>query len=214
MHSQVLIIAEPGRLPRMQYRGALAVRHTLADTVHLVSAALTPLGGDTQELRVVVEPGAVLRLRSTAAAMVLPGVSSHESDARLTLEVGGVLDVDLEPTIIAAHAVHRSHIDAMIDAAGELRLRERIQIGRTGEQQGFWTGSLYADVKGQPLLRHRIQLGAGAPGDDVIAAPRACISELRYPAEQPDPGQTPMTVLELAGGGVLMTWQGDRLPAG
>jgi urease accessory protein len=197
MHSQVLIIASAGRLPRTEYRGALAVRHTLPDTVHLVSAA----------------PGAVLHLRSTAAAMVLPGVTSHESHAQLTLEVGGVLDVDLEPTIIAAHAVHTSHINAAIDAAGELRLRERVQIGRTGEQQGFWTGSLHADVKGQPLLRHRIELGAGAPGDDVIAAPRACISELCYPTEQPTPTQIPMTVLGLAGGGVLSTWQGLRLPA-
>jgi urease accessory protein len=46
--------------------------------------------------------------------------------------------------------------------------------------------------------------------DDALSAPRACVSELRYPAEdfQPHPGST---VLELAAGGVLSTWQGDRL---
>ncbi len=32
------------------------------------------------------------------------------------------------------------------------------------------------------LLRHRVGLGAGSLADDVIAAPRAAISGLRYPA--------------------------------
>jgi len=44
---------------------------------------------------------------------------------------------------------------------GRARLRERVQIGRSDERQGFWSGSLHADVDGAPLLRHRVQLGAG-----------------------------------------------------
>ena len=41
--------------------------------MHLVSAAATPLGGDTIVLRVIVEPGARLRVRSAAATVTLPG---------------------------------------------------------------------------------------------------------------------------------------------
>ena len=37
---------------------------TEPDTVHLVSAAATPLGGDSVSVRIVVEPGALLRVRS------------------------------------------------------------------------------------------------------------------------------------------------------
>jgi len=36
-------------------------------------------------------------------------------------------------------------------------------------------------VDGTPLLRHRIELGAGSLADDELEAPRACVSELRYP---------------------------------
>ncbi len=89
-----------------------------------------------------------------------------------------------------------------------MRLRERVQIGRTDERQGFWSGSLYADVNGEPLFRHRIELGAGTVAHDELGAPLACVSELRYPDITSD---ALGTVLELADGGCLATWQGDRL---
>jgi urease accessory protein len=210
MHSDVFIVARADRLPRIECRGGIAARDTLPGTVHLISTAATPLGGDTISIRVIVEAGARLNLRSAAATIALPGTVTTTSQARFELEVAGSLDLDLEPTVVAADAVHLSAVTATIDAAGTLRLRERVQIGRSDERQGFWSGALYADLKGQPLLRHRIEIGAGALADDVLSAPRACTSELRYPAEGFD-APADATVLELAAGGVLMTWQGDRL---
>ena len=65
MHSEVAIAASPGRLPRIEARGGLAARCTEPDTVHLVSAAATPLGGDTLTVRVVVEAGARLLVLGT-----------------------------------------------------------------------------------------------------------------------------------------------------
>lgn len=44
--------------------------------------------------------------------------------------------------------------------------------------------------------------------DDVIGRPLACVSELRYPEATFD---TEATVLALAAGGCLATWQGERL---
>jgi urease accessory protein len=89
-------------------------------------------------------------------------------------------------------------------------MRERIQIGRTDERQGFWSGLLHADVDGHPLLRHRIELGEESATHDLLGMPLASVSELRYPDIATD---ALGTVLELADGGSLATWQGDRLAA-
>ncbi len=208
MHSDVLIVARPDRLPSIECAGAVAARVTEPDTVHLVSTAATPLGGDTIAVRVIVEAAARLRVRSAAATVALPGRGTAESTAHWHLEVAGELDVDPEPTVVAGCSRHTTSTRLSVDGSGRVRLRERVQIGRTGERQGFWSGSLYADANGLPLLRHRIELGAEAVTHDVVDAPMASVSELRYP----DVGfDTLGTVLELADGGCLATWQGARL---
>lgn len=208
MRSDVLIVARRGRRPRIETTGGLAARETEAGTVHLVSAAATPLGGDAVCVRVIVEPGAMLRVRTAAATMTLPGPTTHDSHAIWTLEVAGELDVDPQPTVVAATSRHFTSTHLSIDGTGRVKLRERIQIGRSGERQGFWSGSLHADVDGSALLRHRIELGRGSVADDALAAPMACISELHYPETDVD---TAGIALALAGGGCLSTWQGQRL---
>lgn len=208
MLSDVLIIASPDRAPRIECHGGLAGRRTDANTVHLVSAAATPLGGDTIRVRVVVEHGAVLRLRSAAATMAMPGTVTMESRASWDLEVAGRLDLDPQPTIVAGHARHVTSTRLTVTGDGAVRLRERIQIGRSHERQGFWSGSLHADVDRAPLLRHRIEMGTGSVTDDELGTPRACVSELRYP--QTD-FEAAGTLLDLAAGGCLATWQGERL---
>ncbi|MCV7099779.1 urease accessory protein UreD [Mycobacterium palustre] len=215
MRAEVLLVASGNRLPRIECRGgAIQARCTGPDTVHLLSAAAIPLGGDTIDIRLVVEGGARLRLRSAAATVALPGAATATSHASWAIEVTGSLDVDLEPTVVAAAASHVSSVAVAVHHGGRIRFRERVQIGRCGEQEGFWSGSLHADHDGRPLLRHRVELGAGSLADDSIDAPRAVISEFRYPAgaftEVAD--DQVGTVLTLAGGGTLSTWQADRLP--
>ncbi|OBF62858.1 urease accessory protein UreD [Mycobacterium sp. 852002-50816_SCH5313054-b] len=214
MHSEVVLVASADRLPRIQCRGGgMQARCTSPDTVHLVSAAAMPLGGDTIDIRVIVEPGARLRLRSAAATVALPGASTPTSHAHWVIEVAGSLDVDLEPTVVAGAARHLSSVVLSLHDEGLLRLRERVQIGRCGEREGFWSGSLHADRDGLPLLRHRVELGAGSPADDDISAPRAAVNELRYPETSFETTAIDVgsTVLALAGGGTLSTWQADRL---
>jgi urease accessory protein len=206
-----VLVASRGRLPRIGCSGGIAARATAPDTVHLVSAAATPLGGDTINIRVVVEAGAVLKLRSAAATVVLPGAKTVTSHADWDIEVSGDLDVDLEPTVVAADARHVSTVALILLGEGRVRFRERVQIGRCNEREGFWSGALRADRHGRPLLRHRMELGAGSVADDSIAAPRATISELCYPATEFTVMPITSTVLELAGGGTLRTWQAERL---
>jgi urease accessory protein len=208
MRSDVLIVAHRDRQPRIECGGGLAARRTEPDTVHLVSAAATPLGGDAIHIRVVVEEGARLRVRTAAATVTLPGTTTLESHAFWTLDVAGDLDIDPQPTVVAATSRHFTSTRLDLTGAGRLRLRERIQIGRSEERQGFWSGSLHADVEGAPLLRHRIELGHGSVADDALGTPMACVSELRYPETVFDASGT---LLELAGGGGLATWQGERL---
>jgi urease accessory protein len=208
MRSDVLIVAHRDRQPRIECGGGLAARRTEPDTVHLVSAAATPLGGDAIHIRVVVEEGARLRVRTAAATVTLPGSTTPESHAFCTLDVAGDLDIDPQPTVIAATSRHFTSTRLDLTGAGRIRLRERIQIGRSDERQGFWSGSLHADIDRAPLLRHRIELGHGSVADDALGTPMACISELRYPEAAFDASGT---LLELAGGGGLATWQGERL---
>jgi urease accessory protein len=208
MRSDVLVVAHRGRRPRIESSGGIAARETEPDTVHLVSAAATPLGGDSICVRIVVEPGALLRVRTAAATMTLPGPTTDESHANWLLEVAGELDLDPQPTVVAAASRHITSTRLAVDGSGRVKLRERIQIGRTDERQGFWSGSLHADVDGTALLRHRIELGRGSVADDELAAPMACISELHFP--QTDVDTAGMT-LALARGGCLSTWQGERL---
>lgn len=208
MRSDVLLVAAPGRAPHIEHTGGIAVRRTGAHTVHLVSAAATPLGGDVIRVRVVVAAGARLAVRSAAATVALPGATTRESHACWDIESAGDLDIAPEPTVVAAAARHVTESRVQISGDGRFRLRERVQIGRTGEREGFWSGALHADLDGAPLLRHRVELGTGSVADDVLGRPLACISELRYP----EPSfATKATVLALAAGGCLATWQGERL---
>lgn len=208
MRSDVLLVASPGRGPRIECSGGLAARRTEADTVHLISAAATPLGGDAIAIRIVVQAGARLRVRSAAATVVLPGAATTESHSTWDLEVDGELDLDVEPTVVAGGSRHLTGTRLRLGRAGRVRVRESVQIGRTGESQGYWSGALHADVAGTPLLRHRVELGGGTVADDELGSPRACVSELRYPQTS---FESRGTVLELAAGGCLATWQGDRL---
>ena len=208
MLTDVLVVASPGREPRIVCTGGLTARRTERDTVHLVSAAATPLGGDTVSIRVVVEDGARLRLRSAAATVALPGASTLESHAEWDLRVDGDLDLDPQPTIVAGGSRHVTRTRLALGPGARVRLRERAQIGRSYEAEGFFSAALHADVDGRPLLRHRVELGTAAVADDVLGAPRASVSELRYPEPAFDGAGT---LLELAAGGSLANWQGDRL---
>lgn len=208
MISDVSIVARPGREPHIHCSGGLAARRTERDTVHLVSAAATPLGGDTVSVRIVVEAGARLTLRTAAASMVLPSATTPESRAAWDVEVHGELDVDPQPTIVAGGSHHTVSTRLAIGGEARVRIRERAQIGRAFERHGFWSAALHADVEDNPILRHRVELGVGAVADDALGTPLACVSEFRYPEASFD---TPGELLQLAAGGCLATWQGERL---
>ncbi|WP_433655693.1 urease accessory protein UreD [Nocardia sp. CA-128927] len=208
MRTEVRIVASAAALPEIHASGGLSARRTGPHTVHLIGTAATPLGGDELDITIVVGPGARLAVRSVAATIALPSAVTPDSLARWHFQVdsGGDLDFDPEPTIVAGGAHHHTITSVLLAPDARLRLRERVQIGRSGEDNGGWRGDLIADLGEIPLLRHRLELGAGTATDDPLAAPRALESELRYPDDRPveTTGLTE-TRLPLAAGGTLLT---------
>ena len=170
-----------GRQPWIECAGGIAARATEPDTVHLVSAAATPLGGDAVQCGLSSTRARDCGCAAPRRRSRCPGRSTAESHAHWHLEVAGDLDVDPQPTVVAGGSRHFTSTRLVVDDAGRIRIRERIQIGRTDERQGFWSGSLHADVGGQPLLRHRIELGEESVAHDLLGTPLASVSELRYP---------------------------------
>ncbi|WP_433575327.1 urease accessory protein UreD [Nocardia brasiliensis] len=214
MRTELRIIARVATLPEIHASGGLSARRTGLDTVHLIGTAATPLGGDELDIALVVGPGARLVVRSVAATIALPSAATPMSLAHWRFEVssGGELDFDPEPTIVAGGAHHHTVSTVRLAADARLRLRERVQIGRSGEAHGGWRGDLIADIGKTPLLRHRLELGLGAAADDALDAPRALESELRYPDDRPEEtvGLTDSR-LPLAAGGTLRTRTGGAL---
>ncbi|MGW5108507.1 urease accessory protein UreD [Nocardia sp. NPDC004123] len=214
MRTELRITATAGTLPHIHAIGGLAARHTGADTVHIIGTAATPLGGDVLDIVVSVGAGARLTVRSVAATIALPGRETRKSVAhwRFDVAAGGELDVDPEPTVVAGGAEHDTFTTIRLEEGARLRLRERIQIGRTGEDHGFWSGELTADIGATPLLRHRLELGADTITDDALSAPRALESVLTYPDDRPaDTTGLDAALLPLAAGGTLFTRTGRLL---
>lgn len=217
MRSVLRIVAEPDRMPQIHARGGLSARVTGPESVHLIGTAATPLGGDHIEVSIRVHAGARLTVRSVAATVALPGGDVVGSTAcwSLVIEKGGVLDFDPEPMVVAGNAEHRATTTVRLASSATLRLRERSQIGRVGESAGFWSGALIADLDDVPMIRHRVELGAGAASDDIIDAPRAIVSELIFPDDRTaESNGTHHVRLPLAAGGTLSTWLGADLHSG
>jgi urease accessory protein len=182
VRTRVEVVARPGPggrtvLAVVRAGGQLAVRRTGPTSVHLVATAFGPLGGDDAEIRLVVEEGARLSVRSVAAALALPSRGRPlPSSQRIVASVGGALDVRLEPTVVAARAHHLAGFTADLADGAVLTVAERVLLGRTGEEPGRWTGTTRIERAGRPLLHTTVGLGPGQPAWLPPVAPRAYAS--------------------------------------
>jgi urease accessory protein len=186
----VEIVARPGPggrtvLPVVRAGGQLAVRRTGPTTVHLVATAFGPLGGDDVEIRLFVEEGATLVVRSVAAALALPAQGRTAPSAqRISAAVDGTLDLGLEPTVVAARAHHLAVLTAELGPGGALTATEHVLLGRSGEEPGRWAGTVRATRDGRPLLHTNVGLGPGEPAWLPPVAPRAYASTVHIGAGQ------------------------------
>ncbi|HUQ57501.1 urease accessory protein UreD [Lentzea sp.] len=180
--------------------------------VHLVSSVTAPLGGDSLSLTVEVGPGAALELRGVAATLVLPGASGEASTSEVRFLIEGTVRYLPEPTVVTGRALHTAVVEAELDGHAELRTREILVLGRTGEAPGTLSTSVRATRCGRPLLHQQLVVGdrsldasaAGLAGKRVIGTEMILDSAARAPG-----GGEWWSVVPLAAGGSLVTALGD-----
>ncbi|MGV9712026.1 urease accessory protein UreD [Gordonia sp. NPDC003424] len=187
MRTEVEIVARPDRSPRVAAAGGLAARQTGPNTIHLISTAATPLGGDSIVLHVTVKAGAVLHLRTVAATIALPARDRWDSTTEWFVDVaeGGRLHLDPEPTIVAGGAEHRADTTVTAHPDSTVIIAEHVQLGRAEEApdvraRARWASALRVDVGAAPVLRHRLALGAPDGSGH-----RALSSVFRFPDDRP-----------------------------
>lgn len=141
-------------------RGTAAAR-SRAVTVHLVSSAATPLGGDDVELDVVVGPGADVVLAGVAAALALPAQGGEGSRLVVRLEIGdgGSAQYLPEPTVVTRRADHTALLHVTLGAGARLRAREVLVAGRSAEVAGRYRGLARVVDGTGPLLVQSQELG-------------------------------------------------------
>jgi urease accessory protein len=221
VRTRVEVVARPGPggrtvLPVVRSRGQLAVRRTGPAAVHLAATAFGPLGGDDTELHLVVEEGAELTVCTVAAAVALPGADGGTSVQRVRAEVGGLLVLRPQPTVVATGAHHRAELRAELGPAGRLTAVEQVLLGRVGEGPGRWTGTTRVVRAGRPLLHTTVGLGPGAPAWVPPTDCRAYASTVHLDDGDGDGHGTATgdraVRLPLPGGWVATAW-GEELPA-
>jgi urease accessory protein len=197
-------------LPVVRAQGQLAVRRTGPSTVHLVATAFGPLGGDDASIRLVVEEGAALTVRTVAAAVALPARDGRPSVQRITAEVAGRLDLTPEPTVVATGAHHHGELRALLAQDAEFTATEQVLLGRTAEAPGRWTGTIRVERAGRPILHTTVDLGPGAGAWLPPVAPRAYVSTVHIGEDAETATGDGVVRLPLAGGWVATGW-GDEL---
>jgi urease accessory protein len=219
------------RLPVLQSQAPLVLRRTL-DAVYLVGGAAGPIGGDTLDLRIDVRAGAVLRVRTAAASVALPGPDGLESVLTVTVTVGpgACLEYLPEPVVVAAGARHATVIRATLAEGASLLLRDELILGRHGEPGGASRTTLRVDYAGRPLLRQSLEVSGtdeASLGPAILAGHRAAGTLLHvdpalhaapaghagpavHAGSAPGPGPAPqagpeVAVMPLAGPAILVT---------
>ncbi|MGP3957332.1 urease accessory protein UreD [Nonomuraea sp. 3N208] len=146
-------------ISRMASDPPLTLRQTGPCTVHLVSTAAGPLGGDRLALDVDVAPRTTLELGSVASTLVLPGEGESEMLITARVGAGATLRFTPEPTVLAAGCEHRLIVRLALEPDASVLWREEIVFGRYGEEPGRCHARFDATCAGRPLLRQEFTVG-------------------------------------------------------
>ncbi|GAA4045859.1 urease accessory protein UreD [Nonomuraea soli] len=155
----------------------LTLRQTGPVTVHLVSTAAGPLGGDELELDLRVAPGTTLEVGSIASTLVLPGEGPSSMTVTAHVGAGASLRFAPEPTVLADGCDHRMAVRLSLDGDARVWWREEVVMGRYGEAGGRCVTRFDATAGGRPLLRQELELGTGPCSPAVLGGAR-CVGSV------------------------------------
>ncbi|MHB1536413.1 MAG: urease accessory protein UreD [Acidimicrobiales bacterium] len=211
-----LVAGGPCRLTRRRDGAPVAWRST-PDAVYLVATAANPVGDDRVELDLIVETGATLKIRSTAASVAWSATATEQLVCA-AVSTEAIFDWRLQPLVATSGCHHRQHAIVRMEGSGSLRWTEELILGRWDEAPGDLELRLDVDLDGQPLLRHQLVVGCDAPGWDgpaVLGDRRAVGLSLTAgrTTKLPDPRSGPgWALLGLDGPGALAVAVADDLP--
>jgi urease accessory protein len=130
----------------------------------MVNGAAGPLGGDRLRLRLELEAGAQLTVRSVAASMAQPGPRGEPSELAVDLVVGtdASLDWQPQPTVSVVGSDHRSIVRLEAAGSSTVRLSEGVSLGRHGEPPGRFALRERVVIDGAAVLDHETVFATGA----------------------------------------------------
>ncbi|GAA2157581.1 urease accessory protein UreD [Pedococcus bigeumensis] len=134
--------------------------------VALLATTATLLGGDTLRLAVEVGPGMRLELRDVAGTVAYHGRGlGCVVDAALRVHGGASLTWAGEPLVVADGSAVTRHLRADVDPGGRLLLRDRVALGRSGQDGGRLDCHTTLTYAGRPALVEHLEVRAGlGPG--------------------------------------------------
>ncbi|MCK2219928.1 urease accessory protein UreD [Actinomadura sp. ATCC 31491] len=194
-------------LRRLASAPPLTLRQTGPRTVHLVSTAAGPLGGDRLALDLDLAPGTALELGSVASTLVLPGPGESEMLVTARVGAGARLRFAPEPTVLAAGCAHRLVVRLELEPGASVSWREELVLGRHGERPGRCRTRFDATLAGRPLLRQELTVGdPGLDGSPAVLGGARCTGTVFLTATAKEPLVSDgVAVLPLAASGTLVS---------
>jgi urease accessory protein len=197
-------------IPVLSSSPPLTFRQTGPRTVHLVSTAAAPLGGDVLEVDLDVAPGTALEVGSVAGTLVLPGPGESSMLVTARVGAGATLRFAPEPTVLAAGSAHRMTVRLELEGDARVLWREEIVFGRYGEGPGRCQARFDATHDGRPLLRQEFTVGEAAlDASPAVYGGARCVGNTFVAGQDPSLERAVtregVAVLPLAGPGILVS---------
>ncbi|MBF8188405.1 urease accessory protein UreD [Nonomuraea sp. K274] len=194
-------------ISRLASAPPLTLRQTGPYTVHLISTAAGPLGGDRLALDLDIAPRTTLEVASVAATLVLPGDGESEMLVTARVGAGATLRFGPEPTVLAAGCHHRLLVRLTLESDATVFWREEIVFGRYGEQPGRCHARFDATRDDLPLLRQEYTVGDPAlDASTAVYGTARCVGTTFLTASAKEAAvATGVAVLPLATTGTLVS---------
>ncbi|MEY2443483.1 MAG: urease accessory protein [Ilumatobacteraceae bacterium] len=130
----------------------------------MVNGCAGPLGGDRLHLRLELEDGAHVSVRSVAAAMAQPGARDDRSELAVELVVGAGASLDWrpQPTVSVMGSDHRSTMRLEACSSATVSVFEGASLGRHGEPPGRFALRERVLIDGVSVLDHETVFAPGA----------------------------------------------------